>query len=264
MLSPAQREFRKRLVGGSDANTIMSGDDQRIIRLWQEKRGEVDPEDLSDVLPVQMGSFTEPFNRIWFERHYRNVWGEGEECLSLEYPFMGCTLDGRSTSETGYQAVWEAKHVSAFAKPEEIRARYLPQLTHNMIVTGLEWAVLSVFYGTLKHEVYEVEIDHLYAEQMIEAERAFWRCVETGELPVAAQVATPRPTTFRTVDMAQSNEWGEHAATYLETLPAVKRNDKALVALKDLIDPDVGHAYGHGIQFKRAKDNSLRISMMKE
>lgn len=264
MLSPAQLEFRKRLVGGSDANTIMSGDAERIIRLWQEKRGEVEPEELSDVLPVQMGAFTEPFNREWFEKHYKNVWGDGEECLSLEYPFMGCTLDGRTLTAAGHEAIWEAKHVSAFAKPDEIRARYLPQVMHNMIVTNLEWGVLSVFFGTLKHEVFEIELDHIYAEQLIEAERAFWRCVETGEAPVAIQVAAPKPTTFRTVDMQGSNEWGEHAATYLETLPAVKRHDKALVALKDMIEPDVGHAFGCGIQFKRAKDNSLRVSQMKE
>src|SRR5574340_1019565 len=158
-LTAEQKTFRKRVIGGSDANTIMSGDSERILRLWQEKRGEIEPEDLSDVLPVQMGSFTEPFNRLWFEKRTGlEVIDAGREVLSIDNPFMACTLDGMVT-EDGETMVWEAKHVSAFAKPDEIKARYLPQLTHNMIVTGAEQAILSVFYGTLKYEFYRFDLD---------------------------------------------------------------------------------------------------------
>ena len=69
--------------------------------------------------------------------------------------------------------IFEAKHVSAFAKPEEIQSRYYPQLQHCMKVTGATKAYLSVFYGTLKHEVYVVEADPLYQAQLVAAERAF-------------------------------------------------------------------------------------------
>ena len=55
-------------IGGSDANTILSGSAERIWRLWREKRGEEQPEDLSDKLPVMLGSWTEAFNRLWFEK----------------------------------------------------------------------------------------------------------------------------------------------------------------------------------------------------
>jgi predicted phage-related endonuclease len=57
-----QKALRKDALGGSDANTIMGGDEKKLLRLWREKRGEAEPEDLSDILAVQMGSFTEPFN----------------------------------------------------------------------------------------------------------------------------------------------------------------------------------------------------------
>jgi predicted phage-related endonuclease len=39
-------------IGGSDARIIMGDDEAALIRLWQEKRGEVEPEDLSRNLPV--------------------------------------------------------------------------------------------------------------------------------------------------------------------------------------------------------------------
>ena len=38
---------RRHFLGGSDARVIMSPDEAALIRLWKEKRGEAEPEDLS-------------------------------------------------------------------------------------------------------------------------------------------------------------------------------------------------------------------------
>jgi predicted phage-related endonuclease len=38
---------RRDFIGGSDARIIMGQDEKALIRLWQEKRGEVGPEDLT-------------------------------------------------------------------------------------------------------------------------------------------------------------------------------------------------------------------------
>jgi predicted phage-related endonuclease len=59
---------RRHFVGGSDARIIMGQDEKALIRLWQEKRGEVGPEDLSANLIVQLGVATEDLNRVWYER----------------------------------------------------------------------------------------------------------------------------------------------------------------------------------------------------
>src|SRR5271165_6843835 len=40
-----------------------------LIRLWKEKRGEAEPQDLSDNLVVQLGVATEALNRSWYERN---------------------------------------------------------------------------------------------------------------------------------------------------------------------------------------------------
>jgi hypothetical protein len=50
---------RRLFIGGSDARIIMSPDETALIRLWKEKRGEVDTEDLSGDLVVQLGVATE-------------------------------------------------------------------------------------------------------------------------------------------------------------------------------------------------------------
>ena len=57
-------------IGGSEARIIM-GQDKALIHLWQEKRGEVGPDDLSTNLIVQLGLVTEDLNRAWYKH---NTW----------------------------------------------------------------------------------------------------------------------------------------------------------------------------------------------
>ena len=68
---PNQKSFpeRRTFIGGSDARIIMGGDEAALVRLWQEKRGEAEPEDLSGNLIVQLGTATEELNRAWYERN---------------------------------------------------------------------------------------------------------------------------------------------------------------------------------------------------
>jgi predicted phage-related endonuclease len=43
---------RRHFIGGSDARVIMGQDEAALLRLWQEKRGERESEDLSSNLVV--------------------------------------------------------------------------------------------------------------------------------------------------------------------------------------------------------------------
>ena len=49
---------RRQFIGGSDARIIMGEDEAALLRLWKEKRGEVEPEDRSGDLLVQLGNVT--------------------------------------------------------------------------------------------------------------------------------------------------------------------------------------------------------------
>jgi len=68
-LQHANKPDRRHFIGGSDARIIMGGDETALIRLWQEKRGEAEPVDLSGELIVQLGLVTEGLNRAWYERN---------------------------------------------------------------------------------------------------------------------------------------------------------------------------------------------------
>src|SRR3984957_1258287 len=65
---PPARKGRRHYIGGSDARIIMGANEDALLRLWREKRGEVEPEDLSANLVVQLGTATVPLNRAWYER----------------------------------------------------------------------------------------------------------------------------------------------------------------------------------------------------
>src|SRR6187549_440756 len=64
---------RRSFIGGSDARIVMGADEAALLRLWREKRGEVEPEDLSNNLVVQLGTATEALNRRWYERNTGQV-----------------------------------------------------------------------------------------------------------------------------------------------------------------------------------------------
>ena len=52
----ADSRDRRSFIGGSDARIIMGDDEAALLRLWREKRGEAEPEDLSGNLIVQLGT----------------------------------------------------------------------------------------------------------------------------------------------------------------------------------------------------------------
>ena len=43
----SKASIRRQYIGGSDARIIMGNDEAALQRLWREKRGETEPEDLS-------------------------------------------------------------------------------------------------------------------------------------------------------------------------------------------------------------------------
>lgn len=254
-------ENRRAGLGGSDANIIMSGDPAAILRLWEEKTGRREPEDLSLVLPVQMGSWTEPLNRHWYTlTTAREVVTPGINFRHCENDFMRCEVDGVTQTEAGEPAIFEAKHINAFGNIDDAVARYMPQLHHNMACGGVGWVILSIFQGTQKYQYFEIERDEVYMVSLLDAEESFWRAVEANTPPMGIVTsAAPTPDKMREVDMSESNEWGALAPDWLDNQAARKKFDKAERALKALMEPDMRRAWGHGIEICRAKNGALSI-----
>src|SRR3974390_1670799 len=160
---------RRYFIGGSDARIIMGDDEAALLRLCREKRGEVEPEDLSGNLIVQLGSATEELNRRWYEANTGQVITNIQ--MQVRHPalrWMAATLDGRVQ---GSDAGFEAKFMLPWAFSEEAAAeKCMPQLQHNMWVVAARSAVLSVITGGGKWVEIATHADPLYQHLIVTAE----------------------------------------------------------------------------------------------
>jgi predicted phage-related endonuclease len=255
---------RRTFIGGSDARIVMGDDEAALERLWREKRGEAEPEDLSGNLIVQLGLVTEGLNRRWYERNT----GQTIECVQhrLRHPvlrWMGATLDGMVA---GSGAVFEAKFMLPWSFSEEAAAeKYMPQLQHNMWVVAARSAVLSVITGGGKWVEITTHADPLYQHLIVTAERKFWRCVESGEPPSLFGFEPPKPRieAVRIVDMSSSNAWAEFSAIFARTRPAHLEHEKAKAELKSLVPDDAQQAVGHGVRARRSKSGAIAFELLK-
>ena len=237
---------------------------RRCVRLWREKRGEVEPEDLSGNLIVQLGVVTEDLNRRWYEANTGQVITDVQR--HIRHPvlrWMAATLDGRVQ---GSEAVFEAKFMLPWSFSEEAAVqKYMPQLQHNMWVVAARSAVLSVITGGGKWVEITTHADPLYQHLIVTAERKFWRCVESGEPPALFGVEPPEPRieAVRVVDMSTSNVWAEFADVFIRTREAHLEHEKAKAELKSLVPQDAQQAIGHGVRAKRSKSGSISFDLLK-
>src|SRR5436190_10482445 len=260
---PVPAVDRRRFVGGSDARVIMGQDEPALLRLWREKRGEVEPEDLSGNLIVQLGVVTEPLNRNWFERNTgKTLVGIQRRIRHPLIRWLGATLDG-VVAETG--AVFEAKFMLPWSFSEEAAAeKHMAQLQHNMWVTNVKTAVLSIITGGGKWVEITIPADSLYQHLLLTAEKKFWRCVENGEPPRLFGVEPPRPRieAVRIVDMTSSNSWAELAGVFRRTREAYVEHETAKAELKSLMPEDAKEAIGHGVRAKRSKSGAVSFDVL--
>jgi predicted phage-related endonuclease len=254
---------RRTFIGGSDARVIMGEDEAHLIRLWREKRGEIEPEDLTDNLIVQLGSVTEDLNRRWYERNTGHAIKDVQR--RIQHPvhkWMAATLDGL-VEPSG--AVFEAKFMLPWTFSEQAAAeKHMAQLQHNMWVIQSRSAVLSIITGGGKWVELTLHADPLYQHLLLTAEKKFWRCVQNGEPPRLFGVEPPRPRleAVRIVDMSSSNAWAEFAAVYRRTRPAYQEHEGAKADLKKLVPEDAKEAIGHGLRAKRSKSGAVSFDLM--
>ena len=254
---------RRSFIGGSDARIIMGKDEAALCGLWREKRGEVAPDDLSGNLIVQLGTATEELNRTWYERNTgRRVTAVQRRVKHSAIPWMVATLDGL-VEQTG--AVFESKFMLPWSFSEEAAAeKYMAQVQHNMWVTDSREAVLSIITGGGKWVEITIPMDPLYLTVLVSAEKKFWRCVQSGEVPHLINAEPPRPRieAIHIVDMSSSNSWAEFAALFRSTRGAFLDHERAKSELKALIPEDAKEAIGHGVRAKRSRSGAVSFDVL--
>lgn len=193
---------RRNHIGGSDASACVGMNPYKDnVQLWEEKTGLALPDDISDRDYVRYGTQAEEHLRALFSMdfpEYQVSYYENNMFLNTDYPWMHASLDGELTDREGRRGILEIKTTNILQSmqketwKERIPDNYFCQILHYLAVTGYEFAVLkaqlkSRWSGevriTTRHyriERKEVEEDIRY---LIEAEKRFWDCVQTGRRP---------------------------------------------------------------------------------
>ena len=231
-------------------------------RAQEAGEANLEPEDLSGNLIVQLGLATEKLNRRWYQAQTGRVITDVQQWR--RHPtlrWMAATLDGRVEGD----AVFEGKFMLPWQFSEEAAAeKHMAQLQHNLWVVAAREAILSVITGGGKWVEIKTHADPLYQHLIVTAERKFWRCVESGEPPALFGIDPPKPriAAVRIVDMTSSNSWAEFAGIFARTRAAHLEHEEAKAQLKRLVPEDAQQAIGHGIGAKRSKSGAISIDVL--
>lgn len=157
-------------------------------RLWAIKLRLIPTREPS--LPMLIGTATEDLNaQLYQEATQVAIRRERRLLRSHAYPWMQASLDRRATDR-----VVELKYsdrADGYGEPgtDEVPDEVLVQVVHQMVVTGLPRADVSLLVGGRQHRLYTVPLDAIAAEETIEREREFWRSVqERREPPLAGPI----------------------------------------------------------------------------
>ena len=251
---------RTGFIGGSDCVKIMEGD---WLNLWQVKTGRVQPDDLSNNLMVQLGSFTESFNLNWFEKQ--------NNCVLSHHQYEIETQIGSVPAKGMVDAMWdgaivEAKHTGAHNNMEGILERYMPQVQLYCHLTNADGAYLSVIFGNNRWESSYVRRNKEYFDSMWAVVSDFWGYVLRDQEPVGVDVQEISIDKIEVDNMVRrdasnDNHFVSAAHDYIQNQAAAKAFDNAKKDLKAMVADNEREVYCDLLTIKRSKSGSLLFTV---
>ena len=263
-LTPAQRAARDGRLTASFAPALMMGDDERLLNKWRELVGDPHHRELEveDEWLVRVGSALEPVMLDWREFVTgRAMSRRGEVVVHPQHDWACATLDALDAEHPAGATVIECKALHRYRKLADAVPYHTWQALWQMDCLGIRRGMLYISDGGLEPKEYPVAYDEAASAELWRRAFAFMECVRTMSPPVAmpAIAAPVPPEKWREVDMAGSNEWAHYGFSWLTHRPAAKAFEEASKELKALVAPDVGRAFGYGIEVRRSRNGNLSI-----
>ena len=185
-------KMRRMGIGGSDAGAIMGYSKwSNPFKLWLEKTGQVEPEDISKKPSVQAGIRLEPVVADWFADETGLHVERRGMMRSKKYPWLLANIDrlipGKKNGK-GEDIGLEIKTTNAFSvhewDDENLPDSYLLQCQHYMMVTGLNGWWIAVLIGGQDFRKKYIPRNDEQIKQLFEAEKEFWEVnVQKGVMP---------------------------------------------------------------------------------
>lgn len=271
----ADNKWVGRGISAGRANDVLNDP----LMLWEHVTHRRDSEDLSWVIPVQIGLITESFNAAYYthmtgrEITHRNV-----KLQHPQYPWLRCELDGITRTSDGDLAYVDCKHVGRAG--DQLTIRYTAQCTHSVIVWNacsphhrIEHWCLSTLIGNSRWELTEQEIDPFFAVEYLARARELWACCEADATPdhLVEPIAVPAPRSpLRVVQLDDSfrsewPNWGldcvDQFNIFARTLGAHQAHEISKRTIKELMPDDVGEIRRGAIKAVRDKVGAVRVSI---
>lgn len=177
-------------IGGSDSAAILGASKwYSPFRLWSEKVGLVEPEDLSDSEPVEWGNRLEPvIAEAYQERTGRMVELNPPFLITKhpQYDWMRATLDARQFDTERGPGILQIKTTNEYKGKDwddEPPLQYQIQLQHEIAVAGEGWGTLCVLIGGQRLRWFDMDRNDKFIAALIEKLKAFWQLVLTKTPP---------------------------------------------------------------------------------
>jgi putative phage-type endonuclease len=240
--TPEWLEFRKDKIGASEAAIIMGVSPWSTpYQLWCEKMGISDPKELSAAM--QRGHDLEQKARDFFEQESR-IPIYPKVVLHPALDWMMASIDGISADlQTVVEIKCPGSADHSLAKKGEIPAKYIPQLQHQMAVCQVNHMFYLSFDGT-EGIIIPVERDDSYILKLVDAEMAFWDCMNTFRAPELCDRDYVQREDYLWVETAM--EWSE-IRNKIQQLQ--EREDELRSLLSDMSDGK--NCSGGGVKVSR-------------
>jgi putative phage-type endonuclease len=201
-------------IGGSEAAVVLGHKpfNKTRLDLWKQKTG-ADAGAFAGNVATRYGTQIEPYllDRLLWDFGY-----SARECdaqlVHKTHQFMRCNLDGIIMDDADVIGIVEIKSSSGTLAGDQPHEYHMPQIQHNLAVTGLPFciyvfhtvpierehalAIPEQFIAPEQHDAYwrylatagdikviRVERDDDYIAHLIRHEAEFWACVESGTEP---------------------------------------------------------------------------------
>ena len=236
MTSKEMWHHERRLgIGGSDVAAILGISKWATpLDIFNQKRGYVEPNDLSNNERVHFGNVLEDVVAQEYARRFNcKVQRRNKPISHSDLPWMRANLD---RVVVGQKKVLECKTADAFTvkfnwgepDTDEVPDQYLVQCMHYLICTGWEESDLAVIVGGNEFRRYQINYDAELASILIEQVRNFWINHVLTDTP-------PPPTTLDEINQAYPLDNGEKITATIEVAEAINER-KELDDQKKIIE----------------------------
>lgn len=252
---------RASMLTASEIGQVMSGNPEKIMRLWRIKVGDEQPEDLSKTWSAVCGIVLEGPIRHWYAmKSGSGITRRHEFVVHPLHDWFGCTLDGW---DERLKCPLECKAVGGREPLEVVIERYQPQLQAQMDITGAPHAALTVAFGLGPDPITEfIARDDAYIADMIQRGEQFMQYVRNRIPPIDMPAVKPPAHPNKEYDMTGNNQWASFADAWLTSKPMADICKEAEKVLKSIVPEDGKKAYGHSVIITR--DRVGRMSLRRD